>query len=153
AWNAFPSPEEQLIYAVARDVTDLKRHEDRQAAAYGVTKVLSTAITLDAAAREILSVVGEVLDWDVGALWYVDRDTDRIRCIDFWQRHSVGTPQFAALTKETEFRSGVGLPGRVWQSNQPHWLVDLASDPNFPRAKIAAEEALTSGFAFPIRRG
>jgi PAS domain S-box-containing protein len=70
AWNAFPSPEDQLIYAVARDVTDLKRREDHQAAAYGVSRVLATAMTLDTAAREILKVVCSVLQWDVGAVWY-----------------------------------------------------------------------------------
>src|SRR5262245_20120901 len=153
AWSAFPSSEEQLIYAVAKDITDLKRLEDRQAAAYGVTKVLSTATTLDAAAAEILKVVGEGLDWDVGALWYVDRDTERIRCIHLWHRPSVETPQFFAMTNKSEFPYGVGLPGRVWRSNQPQWLADVVNDTNFPRAKVAGQEGLNSGFGFPIRRG
>src|SRR5262245_29509499 len=56
AWNAYPSTEEQLIYAVARDITDLKRHEDHQSAAYGVSRVLANAINLDTTETEILRV-------------------------------------------------------------------------------------------------
>src|SRR5215468_4579542 len=33
SWNAVPFPEQELIYAAARDITDVKRREDRQAAA------------------------------------------------------------------------------------------------------------------------
>jgi formate hydrogenlyase transcriptional activator len=29
------------------------------------------------------------------------------------------------LTKQSEFPCGVGLPGRVWRSNEPHWLADV----------------------------
>src|SRR5215467_13891526 len=79
SWNAVPFPERQLIYCVGRDITDVKRREDRQAAAYAVTRVLATATRLDDAAQEILRAVCEGLNWKVGALWRVDRAADVIR--------------------------------------------------------------------------
>jgi PAS domain S-box-containing protein len=62
SWNSVPYPDEQLIYAVARDIADIKLREARQAAAYTVTRVLATARDLPIAAPEILRVVCERLD-------------------------------------------------------------------------------------------
>jgi formate hydrogenlyase transcriptional activator len=152
-WNAAPFTEEGLVYAVARDITDHKRLEDRRAAAYAVTRVLATALTLDAAAPEIIRVVCEGLDWDAGAIWHVDTETDIIRCVQLWHVPSVEIPRFSAITKEAEFPPGVGLPGRVWKTDQPHWLPDVVEDPNFPRAQVASQEGLHGAFGFPIRVG
>src|SRR5262247_3932203 len=79
SWNSVPFPEQQLAYAVARDITGSKRREDRQAAAYAVTRVLATATTLDIAAPEILRAVCEGLNWSVGGIWRVDPDAEVIR--------------------------------------------------------------------------
>src|SRR5262245_61748829 len=82
SWNAVPFPDQELIYAVARDITDIKRREDRQAAAYAVTRVLATSTSLNAAALEILHVVCDGLSWSAGAIWSVDREVGVIRCIE-----------------------------------------------------------------------
>jgi len=151
SWNSAPYPDEQLIYAVARDVTDIKLREARQAAAYTVTRVLATARDLPIAAPEILRVVCERLDWEVGAFWYVDQETQVIRCLDLWHPPLIEVPTFGKMTRQSAFPIGVGLPGRVWKTNQPHWVSDVVLDSNFPRSKAAQEEGLHGAFAFPIR--
>jgi PAS domain S-box-containing protein len=151
SWNAVPFPERGLVYAVARDITDVKRREDRQAAAYAVTRVLATAPSLDSAAPEILRAVCEALNWSLGAIWNVDRDAGVIRCLRMWDRGGIDAPGFAAQTMRSEFSPGIGLPGRVWKENQPLWLPDIVTDLNFPRAKVATQEGLRSAFGFPIR--
>jgi PAS domain S-box-containing protein len=151
SWNAVPFPEEQLSYAAARDITELKRREDRQAAAYAVTRVLATAARLDVAAPEILRSVCNGLDWGLGAIWSVDAEADVLRCIELWHLPSVDAPQFSKLTKETAFPRGIGLPGRVWATNQAVWLPDVIRDSNFPRAPVAEREGLHGSFGFPIR--
>src|SRR5262245_62121675 len=151
SWNSVPFPEQQLAYAVARDITDIKRREDRQAAAYAVTRVLATSTALSAAAPEIVRVVCDSLNWSAGAIWSVDRENGVIRCIELWHAPEVNITEFAALTKQTEFRPGVGLPGSVWESDEPLWLPNLAKEQNFPRAPMALREGLHSAFGFPIR--
>jgi PAS domain S-box-containing protein len=151
SWNAVPFPEEHLIYSVARNITDAKRREDRQAAAYAVTRVLASAPTLDAAAPEILQAVCDGLNWSLGAMWRVDREANRIRCVRVWHASAVQAPEFAELTLRSAFPPGIGLPGRVWQENQAYWLPDILIDANFPRAAVARKEGFHSGFGFPIR--
>src|SRR5262249_17735101 len=74
-----------------------------------------------------------------------------IRCVRVWHVPAIEVPAFAALTRRTAFPPGIGLPGRVWKDNQPHWLADIVADSNFPRAQIALQEGLHSAFGFPIR--
>jgi PAS domain S-box-containing protein len=151
SWNAVPFPEHQLIYCVARDITDVQRREERQAAAYAVTRVLATATVLDGAAPKILQAVCEGLDWKVGAIWRVDRQANVTRCIHVWHTQSIDPQDFCELTRQSTFAPGVGFPGRVWESNHALWIPDIVVDTNFPRADVALKEGLHSAFGFPIR--
>jgi PAS domain S-box-containing protein len=59
-------------------------------------------------------------------------------------------PEFEAASRAAAFEPGVGLPGRVWASGQVHWLPDVPTDGNFPRAPVAAREGLRAAVGFPI---
>src|SRR5207253_2727124 len=41
----------------------------------------------------------------------------------------------------------------VWAANQPSWIIDVTTEPNFTRAAAAASAGLRGGFGFPIRFG
>jgi signal transduction histidine kinase len=47
-------------------------------------------------------------------------------------------------------KSGVGLPGRIHQSQRTDWVEDVVKDPNFQRASYAAKVGIRGAFAFPI---
>jgi two-component system, sensor histidine kinase and response regulator len=150
-WNAIPSASEKLIFAVARDVTKRKRAERRINAGYAVTRVLAEAESLETAAPQILSSIAESLDWDVGAIWTLDEETQLLHCVRVW--HSAGTqfPKFEAATRDLKVGRGQGLPGQVWETGQPAWVAQLPSSGRFPRIAVDYEEGLRSAFAFPIR--
>ena len=136
-WNAVPYAKESLIYASARDITDLKRSESRLAVEHAVARILADSPTLETSAAEIVKAVCRSLDWAMGAIWAVD-DTARIlRCVDTWHLPSVRTPEFTATTRNATFAAGVGLPGRVWAGREASWIKDVVEDGNFPRSPIA----------------
>src|SRR5438270_854365 len=78
------------------------------------------------AARGVLQVVCDGLDWDVGAFWVVDRRAGVVRCVDVWHPPAVAGSEFVAVTRQSAFPRGVGLPGRVWDRQEPVWVVDFA---------------------------
>jgi PAS domain S-box-containing protein len=138
---------------VIRDVSGRKHAERRLVAQHSVTRILAEAETLGEATRRILPAVCGSLIWQVGALWTVDRQAGVTRCIEVWHAPDVAVPAFEAMTREITFAPGVGLPGRVWADRQAHWVANVVTDPNFPRALVAAREQLHSAVAFPILLG
>ena len=43
------------------------------------------------------------------------------------------------------------MPGRVLESGEPAWIVDVTKDPNFPRAKLSKDIGVHGAFGFPVR--
>src|SRR5262249_7750828 len=138
---------------VIRDISERKHAERRLAAQHSVTRILAEAETLSEATRRILPAVCGSLVWQVGALWTVERPAGVARCVEVRHAPDVAVPAFEALTRETTLALGVDLPGRVWVDGQPHWLANVITDTNFPRALVAAREQLHAAFAFPILLG
>jgi len=153
SFGEFEQGGEQTFTGIIRDVTDRHRAEQRLEAEHAVTRVLAESVTLEEAAEEILDVVGEHLQYDVGALWRVAPSGDVLQCIGTWSAPSSDGSMFAPETMRMQFECGVGLPGRVWETRKPVWIVDLAKDRNFPRLLTAAREGLCSALAIPIQNG
>jgi len=152
-WNATPSSQHKLIFAVARDITLRKRAERRLAAGYAVTRVLTDAETLEAASPLILRSIGEGLGWELGAIWRLDDTGEAMRCTEIWHPPQLEFPNFVEDTRQMTYPRGVGLPGRVWVTGQPAWIPDVPHDGNFPRAQMAKRDGLHAAFGFPIRIG
>src|SRR3989338_6689698 len=143
-----------LVGAV-QDITERKRAEQHLAAQYAVARCLAESHALADAAPKILQAICESLEWDQGEVWSVlwnaDLQANVLRCVGTWHPPSASFPEFEAVTRQIEFASGVGLPGRVWASGEPAWIPDVTQDANFPRAPVAAKEGLRAGFAFPLK--
>jgi PAS domain S-box-containing protein len=122
----------------------------RLTAEHIAARALVESATIGDAAPKILAAICEALGWEFGALWRIDRETDVLRCVDTWRGSDSDFPEFNRVSRESTFKRGVGLPGRVWITGQPTWIPDVVLDPNFPRAEHAMEENLHGAFGFPI---
>ncbi len=152
-WNATPSSDQKLIFAVARDITLRKRAERRMAVGYALTRVLSEAETLESASPLILEYICEGLGWELGAFWRLDEGAKVLRCVDMWHPPALEFPGFEWATKEFTYARGVGMPGHVWATGQSAWIPDVPGQHNFPRAAVARKEGLHSAFGFPVKIG
>ncbi len=136
---------------MASVILERRRLEQRLRIKDAVSRILAESPSMTDAAPKIVQVMCETGDWEVGAIWNVDRSLNKLGCINFWSLPSVDVPEFEAITRKTKFPPGVGLPGRVWSSGDPAWITDVTKDNNFPRASVAAKEALHAGIGFPIK--
>jgi len=112
---------------------------------HAVARVLAEACDEESAYPRLLAAIGESLGWDAGALWTADAGA--LRCAATWQEPE----PFAEISRSLVLAPGEGLPGRVWASGEPAWIVDVSADPNFPRGESAARAGLHAAFCFPIR--
>jgi PAS domain S-box-containing protein len=138
---------------IARDITDRVLRDRRRLAQYTVASLLAGSWTLEEASSAILQTIASIGDWVLSALWIYDEAAGVLRCPAFWEAGSEELKNFGDRSRAIEFPMGVGLPGRVWESNKPAWIRDVAADTNFPRAAIANQAGLHGGFAFPLFTG
>ena len=152
-WNAIPLPDQQLIYATARDITKRKRTERDLVTEHAVTRVLAESVTLSETTPKILQAICEGIDWKLGAFWNVDAQANLLRCIGIWPDPDVQVAEFSSVTGVMTFPPGIGLPGRVWASGKAAWISDIMVDTNFPRMPFAKESGLHGAFGFPVSSG
>ncbi|MCI0745789.1 MAG: PAS domain S-box protein [Verrucomicrobia subdivision 3 bacterium] len=131
-----------------RDITERKEAETRRATQLAVTRVLAEALSIEEAAPRILRTVCESLGWDLGNLWQVEGDL--LCSVDVWHAPESPLAEFGEATRRMTFSTGIGLPGRVWATKEPHWIADVTKDANFPRAVSASHAGLHAAFSFPI---
>jgi GAF domain-containing protein len=144
----------RCFVGVKRDVTARKRAEDRLTAEHAVTRILAEARSLEEAAPAIVQAVRQSLHARVGELWLPDDEAGVTRCAEVnCVDDDARCRAFGEQSRTFTFGPGIGLPGRVWQTRAPAWIVDVQRDPNFPRAAIARAAGLRSGMAFPIMSG
>ena len=112
--------------------------------------------SMDEALRECVDTVCELTGWPVGHVYLApgvvsgDAETT-LTPTRIWHLDEGGSYEtFRRVTEETTFEKGVGLPGRIWQSGEPAWIVNVQTDPNFPRAKLEERLGVKGAFGFPV---
>ena len=143
-----------VVFLVRRRSSERDRLQQRLSVQYDVARVLSDSNTLPQASASILEIICQELGWKFGALWLLNKEANVLTCVETWFRQEEPLlAAFALKTRNTVFTCGVGLPGRVWKSQQPAWIPDVLQDSNFPRGPVAATAGLHAAAAFPVRLG
>lgn len=119
---------------------------------------LHQASDLNTALGMTIAKICQQTDWNYSEIWlpafdgkilrvspiwcFNTPDRDQIRCLE----------QFWECSKSFVLRPGEGLPGRVWSSGKPEWIVDVSaeSETYFLRNKIAKAFGVKAGLGVPI---
>jgi signal transduction histidine kinase len=151
------NPEVVLLEAAAtlnelqRRTKQLEHMKQRQEARFAITRLLASASSVQEAASGLLQIWCEYLDWDLGELWMLDSDSQRLRCETLWHRASLEMAEFVAVTRQTTLLRGQDLAGRAWASGKPLSIGNLIADAAFLRLHPAAQAGLQGAVSFPIR--
>ena len=141
------------IEPIASLFSQRREAERRLVAEHSVSSILAVTETFIDAAPKLVQAIGECFDWDVGAVWMLDRDVNLLRCVEFWHSPRIEMPAIERDTRLRTFPLGIGVPGRVWASGSLVWVPDVTAEVNFPRASIAAQQGLHGAIGFPVRNG
>src|SRR4051794_30450069 len=99
---------------------------------HAVSRVLAAVIDLGSFYHDVLSAVAGTLGWEVAAAWELDPDdATQLRRTAFWHAPDVPEAPLAEIRARADMPIGRGLPGRVWMSSKPTWIVDVTADPDF----------------------
>lgn len=140
------------IVGLAEDITQRKQTEEEIRFLQIITKAVFDSEDFHAALRIALEKVCEATGWDVGEAWIPRPDGTVLECSPAWYTHSDLLHEFRRLSEEVTFAPGVGMPGRVWVSQQPEWRrnVSIESKQVYPRVHLAQNAGLKAALAIPI---
>jgi PAS domain S-box-containing protein len=141
------------VVLIFRDVTKQRRVEQQRNVRLAVTQALSEAASVQDGSAAVLRAVCENLRWDVGFFWTVNDAGTALVCSESWERPDCTVDEFKTASRNRTFTKGEGLPGRVWTSGRPAWVVDITHDGNFARRVPALRYGLHSAFACPVAVG
>src|SRR5436309_1886045 len=139
----------RLFTGIARYITQ-RTHQQRLKSAYtAAVRILAEHPSSDSVLQETLSAICRALEWKLAILWNTDTVANVLRLAASWcEREELS--EFVRQSERFNFRKGIGLPGRVWATGEPAWILQLSEDLNFPRLISATRLGLLSGAAFPI---
>ena len=150
---------EEIVY-IGRDITARQQREQRTSAQYAITRILSESQTVKQVIPQILQSICQNLGWDLGELWapsqYIGTSVQGdslnavLRSVEIWSSRVISAREFKAITWQTTYTPGVGLPGRIWIRRLPLWIQDITEDGDARRSQPAAEAGLHAAFGFPI---
>ncbi len=136
-----------------------KRAEDmlaRQARDAGLihscSSMAAASDSFEEALRTVLSMVCGALDCQVGHVYLPAGDgSDRLIPADIWHLDDPdGYAHFRAVTRETQFTPGRGMPGIIAATEAPLWIPSLPDMPGFIRAAACRKDGLEAAFGFPV---
>lgn len=115
------------------------------------TQAISKADDFESAIDVILGLICQTIEWNLGEAWIPSSD-GVLRCARGRYVSDSSFSQFRKSSWQLTFAAGVGLPGRIWQSQQFEWIEDIstASEQVFPRSEMAVNVGLKAAFGLPI---
>jgi PAS domain S-box-containing protein len=147
---------------VLRDMTRRKEADEALQRQTNFVKLLqevavaaNQASTVEEAMQFALDRICAYTGWNVGFAYGLDQ-TSGNRLIPLGLSYLDDPERWSALKAASESASypmEVDLPGKVFSTNSPVWLVNFDQFMEFPRMKLAAESGLNSGVAFPVLVG
>ncbi len=139
-----------VVYAdgIVSDITDRKRVEETVRVLYETARALTECNRLEQAVPTILKSLCDLLGWDCGVLWAVDRPANLLRWSESYQRPALSLSGLGAAQRQLVFTLGEGVAGKVWMKRQPVWISDITSLEG--PMKIAAIWGMRTAITFPI---
>ena len=132
------------------DISELKRAELQSRLLQTLMQAISTSTDFETAMENTLASVCQMFGWDYGEAWVPHGEEVALQCCSAY----VGSPELASFQRfrgHLKLDADAGLPGRVWSSKKPQWVLDLTKEAELVvHADAAAEVGLSAGMSVPV---
>lgn len=137
---------------MATDITARKQAEEGVRFLHSVTQAIFESQDFQAALGVAIQKVCEATGWDFGEAWVPSSDGSVLECSPAWFSKAKNLGRFRAESQMLTFSPGVGLPGRVWLSQQPEWQRDVSAlgSQVYLRTRMASDVGLKAGLGIPL---
>ncbi len=161
--DAFDDEELELLNELTNDISygisTIRTREERRLAERRITFLQKMAMEIgvsedfQSALSIVIQRVCEETGWIFGEVWVPSIDASVMTCAFTWHIEDADLLRFAEESRKFTFPPGVGVPGKVWQSRKPEWVIDVTQDMAFIRAPQAKLADLKSCIGIPVMAG
>src|SRR6266853_1001133 len=134
---------------IGKDITASKRAEQLLRLEHVVARSLSEADSASEALKAVIRAICETQSWECGRYFSWDDGTGLLAFSEFWHVPETALEIFIEKSRVLTYAPGAGLVGQAFQSGQPLWVTDLATDPR-AKAGIARDAGMHGAFLFPV---
>lgn len=141
----------QFYEGIMVDITERKWAETQVNLLQSIILKISELESVESALEVVLQEICQLKGWAYGEAWIPDPNNRVLRCSHAWYANTTDLTEFRRATEELTFAKGLGLPGRVWQSQSHEWQQDLSqlSSQQFKRSALIRDYHL-GGLGVPI---
>jgi PAS domain S-box-containing protein len=145
----------ECAISTVTDITHRVRAENELRLLLETARATNQCPDTDSALAVILQLICAEIGWDFGEAWLPSKDGTVLECSWGWYGRDPSLEEFRRYRETLTFAAGVGLPGKVWQSQQPEWIEDISKigESLFERGQVATKVGLRAGFGVPILAG
>ncbi len=136
--------------AIQHDITEKKNALERLTIETRLISIISENEAIETSIKKIAHQICLHLEWDVSFYWSLDPKKNRLSNPKIYNHNNKPLSDFEQQTRTFEFGKGEGLPGYVWVSKKPKWLVELDGQSLLINRSSIEETNLTSALVFPI---
>ncbi|HHF0573183.1 TPA: bifunctional diguanylate cyclase/phosphodiesterase [Legionella anisa] len=110
---------------------------------------LSESPDINSAGHNILKIICEIQNWEIGEIWAVDQKQEVLQHVSIWHSFKVDS-SIVENSKNIFFEYGEDLPGYVWQQKRPILIKDLEQCKQKSKLSTLFPRDLCCCFGFPI---
>jgi phosphoserine phosphatase RsbU/P len=144
---------ERSWVAFIRDITERRRAEEESRLLQTISVAVNAAQDLDTALELVLRTVCEAAGWAIGQAWLPSNDQLLLNWTSAWHQPDARLARFRAASQKFHFKTGEGLPGRVWETLEPVWLPNVGLAGDAPRGPVAREVGIVAAVGIPVLAG
>ncbi len=141
----------QFYEGMMVDITDRKWAETQVNLLQSIILKISELADVESALEVVLQEICQLRGWEYAEAWLPDPFRGVLRCSQAWYSSSPELAEFRNASEKLTFAKGVGLPGRVWQTQAHEWQQDVGqlSAEQFKRHELVRDYHL-GGLGVPI---
>lgn len=116
-----------------------------------ITNTINESNDLEQAIQICLNEVCTFTGWPIGHAYLLDENKNRLVPSKSWfLKDEARFKEFRELTEKTEFASGEGIPGLVYEKREYYRMETFPNSERFPRASLAKSAGIRAAMGFPV---
>ncbi|MEG3875994.1 PAS domain S-box protein [Microcoleus sp. herbarium7] len=141
------------ILGTGTDITESKQAEDEIKLLLAATQAISQSADFHSALPDILRLLCNAIGWNFAEAWIPAASGTFLEHSETWYASDRDLNMFGRESKKIRFAPGLGVPGRIWSTQNVEWIEDISTAKNsvFARSQMAAAVGLKACLGVPIR--